>query len=157
VQEPTSSREDSDNDESENSHYSHLFKVIPSSTNDLKNPFIMNEPSPCSSINKETPQFIRRPHSNVFSFKKFIRRKRKDTVDYNEPSRYLYEFFAHKKFPKFKKAYEKFANDTKMKSQAKLPQKSIKVFNQDKMNVFIEILNTLILLKPVKDDSLLEL
>jgi hypothetical protein len=55
VQEPTSSKGDSDNDERENSHYPYLFKAIPNSTKEMKNPFIMHESSSCSSKHKETP------------------------------------------------------------------------------------------------------
>ena len=43
-----------------------------------------------------TPDFKHKIRSNVFSFQRIMFWKRKDSVDYNEPSRYLYEFFTHK-------------------------------------------------------------
>ena len=58
------------------------------------NPFIALDSN--SGSNKKsvgTPEFKNKTKSSVFSFRRLRYWLRKDSVDYSEPSRYLYEFF----------------------------------------------------------------
>lgn len=43
----------------------------------------------------------------MFNFNNVRQYHRNDSVDYNDPSRYLYEFFTHKNYMKFREKFLK--------------------------------------------------
>jgi hypothetical protein len=80
-------------------------KALGGVLSELVNPFAFLESNSASKKSSGTPNFKRKRKSNVFCFSLIKDARRKDSVDYNEPSRYLYEFFTHKKFRKFRDRY----------------------------------------------------
>ena len=107
--------------------------------NDL-NPFLAIENN--SGSNRKsvwTPEFKNKTKSNIFSFKKIRYWQRKDSVDYNEPSRYLYEFFTHRRYQKFREEYLKYSNDSYSLKSPESWTEVKKSINKQKINLFVEI------------------
>lgn len=123
-------------------------KLLPGSVSELVNPFVYaSSQSESKKSSGGTPGFQYKTKSNVFSFKKFRQCRRKDSVDYNEPSRYLYEFFTHKKFSKFRDTYVKYMRDQGIDRNEEDKVKAKKVYDNQRKHLFMEIKNTLILIK----------
>jgi hypothetical protein len=116
------------------------------------NPFVHANSNSASKKSGCTPDFKAKSKSNVFSFNRFKTHRRKDSVDYNEPSRYLYEFFSHKKFVKFRTKYISFSQKIGLQKKPNICSMKRNGFN--KKHLFIEILNTLVLIRSSPHPSL---
>lgn len=120
-------------------------KIVTPGLSEHPNPFVHASSNSASKKSGCTPDFKAKSRSNVFSFNRFKTQRRKDSVDYNEPSRYLYEFFSHKKFSKFRTSYISFSHEYGLKHWANIWSMKRNGFN--KKHLLIEILNTLVLIR----------
>jgi len=130
-------------------------RLVGQPMSDLSNPFVEIKSGTDSKKSGCTPDFKAKIKGNVFNFNTFKSQRRKDSVDYNEPSRYLYEFFTDKKFIKFRSKFISYANEIKHKV---LPNfRSLKKDSLSKKYLYLEILNTLIIVRSKENDTLPEL
>lgn len=88
-------------------------------------------------MNKETPSFKQRSSSQDGSGNDHM-----PCISYDHPNRYLYEFFNHAEYPKFKRAFQKALK--KKKRSSSTPVMLQLNGSLDKKMLFLEIENVLL-------------
>lgn len=89
--------------------------VVEKTHHSFLNPFhVRQRNKSISNKSGSTPEFDDKTNRQVFSFQKMRKNRRNIvSVDYNEPSRYLFEFYSHKRFDSFKHKYLKYVQNIK--------------------------------------------
>lgn len=89
--------------------------VVEKTHHSFLNPFHVPQRNKSSSKKSgSTPEFDDRTNRQVFSFQKMRKNRRNIvSVDYNDPSRYLFEFYSHKRFEGFKNKCLKYTQSNK--------------------------------------------